>query len=631
MVNYKEHPTFQVLAEYGGSQYDISQAVLQGIITRLENGFDTATLWVNDREDSIGSKNWLNKVGADEPIIIKIKDLTDPAWETPFSGIIRFIDLPFAKEGELLKLKCDGAGYGFEETGCGEEYGSESHNSTLDTLKEIITDATHGIVPKWVNCILGSAVSSGFNYSMTHSVANDLIENIAGVVKYLYFPYKPSGKALNDLCDLIQAIKGANPGPHWITTVNNKLIVTTIGSHHSEAEDEGWTTYYGGSQKKATLTQGIDFKNFNFQQLSKEANYILYHGRVIKPLDLDKWTENNAANWTGTVYATISNDASGKVGAAIKITSTGTGGVLRNVTGHYPSTRDLGLNITNMGGKYDVPIFHCWAKCDSAVRTNNRSVFWEFLTTFSPGATYYLGSQAQNVFAAADTWQEFTFPIGPYWDQAIRDVPSWFNGISSIGAADWANINAIGMWLMTDADNEDIWIDNMYLSGSVMRGARETTIDADNKLRLKLITDAIAKDDTLKAADDSGTIARLAYAELLRSQTTPLVGYVTTPCLKDLLPGQLLYIRAKQKSDGSFNIEKNMRVTKLVHSFSVSQEGIITKIWLTDDVKNSIARPGYDDLNRVLSDIRPEFQDRQASSIKARQIDVTQPILEKSY
>jgi len=594
----------------------------------MENSFDIGTLWMSDRNLITGSVNWLNTVAADEDLKIELKDASEASWTEVLDGIVRHLKTPQSMQ-EMLELKCDGAGYGFADTACGEEYGAESANSSLDTLKEIITDATNGIVPKWVNSIFGSATSSGHNYSMTQTVANDLIEAIAGTINYLYFPYKPNNKCLNDLCDLVQAIKGAAAGPHWIVLPNDKLIVTTIGTHHAAAVTAGWTTYYKGSQAASTLEQGKDYKVSEFEQLSKEANYVLYHGRVIKPLDLDKYTENNAASWTGTAYATISDDVAGKVGAAIQITSTGTLGVLRNVRGHYPSTRDLGLNITNMGGKYDVPLFHCWSKCDAAVRTNNRSVFWEFQTTYAPGNAYYLGSQAQNVFAAADTFQEVTFPIGPYWDQAIRDVPSWFNGISSIGAPNWNNINAIGMWLITDADNEDIWIDNMYISGSVLRGARETTIDATNKLKTKLVTDSVAKDDTLKASDDSGTIARLAYAELLRAKTTPIVGYIITPLLKDLLPGQLLHIHDKQKADGTFNIDKDMRCVKLIHD--VSMQGSFTKVWLTDDVTNSICRPPYDDLNKLLAASRPEFQDRQATSIKTREIDITQPILEKSY
>lgn len=99
--------------------------------------------------------------------------------------------------------------------------------------------------------------------------------------------------------------------------------------------------------------------------------------------------------------------------------------------------------------------------------------------------------------------------------------------------------------------------------------------------------------------------------------------------LKDLLPGQLIYTRAKKKRDGTFNIDKDMRATRVVHDFSVNSPA--TTVQLTDDTKNSVPRSSFTDVNKLLAAARPEYQDRQASSFKTRQIDITQAILEKIY
>jgi hypothetical protein len=78
-------------------------------------------------------------------------------------------------------------------------------------------------------------------------------------------------------------------------------------------------------------------------------------------------------------------------------------------------------------------------------------------------------------------------------------------------------------------------------------------------MKIKVITDNIAKDDSLVASDDTGVMARMAYAELLRAQTTPMTGTFTTPIAPDALAGQLIHVHAKKKSDGTFAIDKNFK------------------------------------------------------------------------
>jgi len=196
MVSFMSNP--QVKVEVAGTEID---GVSNVKLTRLENGFDTAVIRVKDRIGVDGSRYYPSTIDAGKAVTINVKDASDASWTTEFNGVIRFVHMPFSKAEEFAILICDGAGYGFAETIVGQEYGADSANSTLDTIAEILTDSSHGIIPKYVNKILGSDTSSGYNYS-------SVVDAITGTIPYIYFPYKPCNKAIADLCDLVQAIKG---------------------------------------------------------------------------------------------------------------------------------------------------------------------------------------------------------------------------------------------------------------------------------------------------------------------------------------------------------------------------------------------------------------------------------------
>lgn len=612
MVAWQPQPQAQVIVTHSGTEYTLDARSI--IVRRHENGFDTGTVILEDTQ----ARNYGGKVSADDSIEIKQKDESDASWTTVLKGKIRRAEPILSNRGSFLKLECDGSGYGLFAMACGQEYGSESDNSSLDTIKEMIEDATDGIIPKWVNKVLGSATSSGYSYTTQ-------VETIAGSMRYIYSPFKPASRLINDICDVLQGVKGASAGPHWIVDTSERLLLATVGNHGSPASTY-WPTWWRSNEAGSTLTEGKDFANFKFEELAKEANYILYHGKVIKPLDLDAWTENNASDWSTDTYTNVTDDASGKVGAAIKITSQNTGGALKAIQTNYPDTLDMGLNVESMGGKYDVPIFHCWAKIDSDLYASNSSI--EFGFYGGAGGTGFWNGDCQEVFGAADRWTEIIFPIGPYWDHAPRYIPPWLSLL--IDNVDWADLDYIKFRFYANANGWDMWIDNMYISGSVLRGARPSAAySSSDPCKTKLITDEVAKDDTMVASDDAGTIARLAYAELLRCKSTPLVGSFTIPVANDLLPGQKIHLEAKKKSDGSFRIGKDFRVTRLVHSFS--EQGFFTTVDVTDDLTNANPRPIPSQLNAALKAVRPEFQDRQASSIKARAIDITQDVLEKQY
>lgn len=608
MVSFMSNP--QVKVEVAGTEID---GVSNVKLTRLENGFDTAVVRVKDRIGVDGSRYYPSTIDAGKAVTIKVKDASDASWTTEFNGVIRFVHMPFSKAEEFAVLICDGAGYGFGETIVGQEYGADSANSTLDTIAEILTDSSYGIIPKYVNKILGSDTSSGYNYS-------SVVDAITGTIPYIYFPYKPCNKAIADLCDLVQAIKGTNAGPHWIVTTDSKFLLTTIANHSTDVANEGWTTYYNGSQANATLEQGKDFAEFDFQPSALEANYILYFGVLRKPAK-DTWTEYASQQevndhwWSNDDVTLTRSNTVYLVGSyslyfGKSVTDEG--------TFSYPKDRNAGWNFENIGSPTNPPSINFYVRITDVLPTNF------YLRLETTGGTDYYQLDIKDDIPQLNTWYHLSYPIGPYYRNNLPadEVFEW----ASTGSPDWTNINCITFGVVGATDG---WIDDLCLSGLICRVAKNSTSITNNKLKVKVVTDNVGKDDSMKANDDSGTIAQLAKAELLRCQKKVILGYIITPFLKNLLPGQLLHIHAKKDGSGTFNIDKDFRVTKLTHF--IDSNGFRTMVFLTDDLTNAYPRMAYDDMNKVLSAVRPEYQDRQATSIKASQIDINVPRLEYDY
>jgi len=221
--------------------------------------------------------------------------------------------------------------------------------------------------------------------------------------------------------------------------------------------------------------------------------------------------------------------------------------------------------------------------------------------------------------------------VGPY-AKSLPHASAAGDLIWGDSGGDWSDIDWIEFGYVNGAAQGQMWIDGLYFSGHIVRVAKNSTNITAEGCLMKTITDDVGKDDSLMAATDTGTIARLAYAELLRSQTRPKVGSFIVPMIKDLLPGQFMHMHAKKTGSGTFNVDADFRVTEFTQRItSDPTAGFSTTVQGTSDVLNSHARPRYNDMNKVLAAVRPEFQDRQASSIKARNIDITIPVLEKDY
>jgi hypothetical protein len=585
-------------------------------IRMKENGFDTATFLVSDKD---ATKIDIVSAGKSVSLGFANKNETMP---TVFTGKIYRVDPTQTLSGYVLKAECDAYGCGLDYMLCGEEYGTQSRNPTLDTILEIIDDATNGIIPNWAEKILGGN-ASGYTYTTE-------IETIVGTIPYYYSAFKPCSKTINDLCDIVQAIKGTSAGCHWRVDSANRFLLATVGNHAYDVA-KYWPTWWRKTQTESTLIEGENI-SVQLQQLDQEANYILYHSRLRKPAN-EIWTENNSASWgkvetlgTGDSAITDDSDATdvvaGNYSLNVLCESGGGGGLYF----YYPSTQDMGVDITKIGGQFSIPTLSFYIRPDSDVGLSAGSTpFVELHNGAYNSANYFL--YTIGGYLQANKWTQVVLPLGSY----AKDYP--YTGTDYIasegGTPDWTDIDTIVFGFANSAAAAGtIHLDGLTINGYILRVASQTAgYSATDPCKIKLITDTQGKDDSLVASDDTGTIGRLAYAEYLKCKTTPYVGTIKIQAVNDIYPGQLIQLKAKKCSD-TYQIDSTFRVTKVTHTIS---DSAVTTLEVTSDIINSVPQSVPNRVNKLYDAIRPEFQDRQATSLKTRDIDITLPILEKSY
>jgi hypothetical protein len=600
-------PSFKVT--FDSTEY-VNDKVFGSIeVPMIENGFDQATVVVDNAASKVPSI-----IYPDCPVTISVKDYTDTNYTKLFDGIVRFPNVDVAQPPQPKKVTavCWGAGYPLSQMTCREEYGSQSRNPARDALRGILNNSTIGVIPRFVNKYDNTANDSGYAIDADDS----RIDNLTGVILYILSPDKPVNKFIDDLMDLHTAISAASSlaGPHWRVDTSSQLRVKRIG-----ASQTNWTNYYGNSQANATLTDD-DIISSEFQPMGKEANLIKYYGLWRRPSSGDAYTNPTdnteaAATWGVNAYTTVTASSTSIVGGK-SVLFTPSGGDLQ---GYYPLSQVA---------HWDFSVFTELQKpklCFYARTTGRGTLAFQLRLVGSSGPTNnVLIADLAGAVPADDVWYNIELPIGTYYKQN-HTANNWS---TEIGTFDWSDVYYIQLEGITSfpiSGPATTYIDGLNFGGvPILRVAREkypseggTLGETSNPIKTKIITDNVAKDDSLVASDDSGMMAQMGYAELLRAQKVGATGVVVTPMIKDLLPGQLLYYSGK-----------DWRVTK--HTPIISNS-YLSRIEVTDDVTNSHARVSYDCLNRLHAAIRPEWQDRQASSFKASDIDIRLIPLEKAY
>jgi len=628
MVIHYSKPVRRYVVTHAATDYYVEDYTKSCDVHLRENAVDTAHLLIADEyADYYG-----NCLTSRDRLRIYFGYLdagdADPPTNLIFDGYIDDVSPSIMpNRGIFSAVTARSVGRSILFTTCGEEYGAESPNDTMDTLKEIIADATYGIVPQWVNKLFGTAVDTGYSLGLSDA-GTDTVANIVGAITYMYFAYQPVKKCLDDVMDYVQAIKGAAAGPHYIVTPDNYLCVATVGNHEAGPATK-WPTWWNTDQAGSTLVQGTDFMETNFNSRPVDANYILYHGRLDKPTKevwteegvgssngADLWALEDAVSWakeddtdaddykqgSSSVHFTITDDAVAKYA-------------------QVPSGGAQNWEIDHWGGEYNKPYLHWYCKIANQVTTLSVE-----LHTGAGGADYW----AYNFFSkmTPGTWREFNVPVGPYWNE---DAGEDFSGWVKNGNADWGDIDAVRFISACQALNTgDVWIDGLYFHGWLLRGARPAAAySATNPVQVRVITDDVAKDDSGVTATVTGSMARLSYAELLRAKTTPIQGTITIPGQYQIQAGQLCHIHAAKTRGTTYRINDDFRIQE--HHLSFRDNGLQSTLVLTDDVTNGRPLPPKDAYNLLLKATNPDYQNRQLASIKARDIDITQPIMEHSY
>jgi hypothetical protein len=587
-------PAFQLTL---GSTIYTNAKMVSADVVRVENGYDTATFILEN-----GLNLYPDILTNGSMVTLKIRDATkESAYPTAplFNGTANFPRFVIGHP-KLMTLKTEGAGISLKRMVVAEEYGYESRKgASYDTLSEVIPH----MIDNWVEINLDSGNASGYTVDTSNTTG------ITDTIPYISFPYKYANKCLDDLCDLETAIKAGSAGTHWIVDTSGNLRVKLIGGTQI-----GWTKYYGDSQTNATLTAS-DFSEASFEPMGKEANQIIYYGQWRRPSSGDAWTNLATANistcWGANGYAVLTGDTTYTIVGGISLKCHPDSGTPEF---WYPSAKNAAWDFTF--SEFLSPSLNLYVQCRDRGLLNSVNI-----TLYKDDSNYIRYTCGAEI---NDTFSHIQLPIGPYYKQ-VKTSQSWATTAGTIDAAFWTDIN----WIGIDNPACDAYIDGLYFGGiPICRVAREKYTGAEggtlgettNPVKTISLIDNIGKDDSLKAGDDSGLLAKFAYAELLRLQKTAVVGTWKTTLLHDLMPGQFLYY------DG-----KDWRVTKVTHHIERTGEGCYSIIEVTDDVTNGHARPAYEDKNKLYAAIRPDYQDRQASNIKAGDVDIRVLRLEKAY
>lgn len=558
---WRSTPAFKI--EISGETF-INDEALTVVVKRVENNLSYIVLQVEDYQ----SANYVDVFDTFDSISLSLRYGAD-SWSKVLTGDVTTSKPHLSGEGEVLEVGAWGEGIALLKTHCDESYGVESiDNSTVDTPKEILDD----LISEHINKEYGG-VASGY------AIISEVDNIHAGLsVTYLNSQYLNNFVNLNRVCDLANAYAGglSDVSIHWFVDPDKNLMVKEIDQDHSSGD---WDRYYGGSQANATIEVAKDMILYDFSKNVEEyANSIVLSSQFRKPSE-DYWTEDTGgATLWGTTDATVTDSATHIVGShSLLIEPTGAAAFYA----YYPSTQDAAWNLTACGSQNTIPAINFWCRRNKTLGANTT-----IRLCTNAGARYEpFGGFDQHIGVDND-WVFLSFPLGPYhYSQQTQLAKRWVVGA---GAPSWSNINYIEFQVQGADVTKDLYIDDLHFSGVIVREARDTSEITANGLYQKVIRNDTAVNDTLKASDDSGTAAQLCYAELLRRSQTPLVGMIQIPMLPDLLPGQTLHIHACKKTDGTFRIDKDVRVKDLRHIIN-KDKGFTTILNITNDVTNSHA------------------------------------------
>lgn len=597
---WPDHPEFKLVVD--ATEYINDEAVTLKLI-RPENSVATLLLRINDYLSS----KYIDIFDVFTPIQLHLRQDASDAWTKVFAGIARTVSPHLSLEAEIAEVLAVGEGHALTDTHCNISFGKEgSDQPAKDTPKEI-----------W-DMIVDDFINKSFSGGATgYAITKTKIANITTpVITHIHGRFMKNFDLINKICEIRNAGTGAAASVHWFVDPDKNLFINTIGNHENDAT--GWPTFWKGSEAASTIVVKEDQIQYQFQKrINHFANHVLLAAALRKPPQ-DYWTESGWTNglWSAT-NCNMSDDAAFKVVGANSLNALGIAGQAVHYF-EYPTSglQPIHWDFTQIESPSSIPSINFYA---AKRNISNFQVILE--KVMGNGYVHTIGTEMAN----ENEFYHFSIPFGNYYKQTERKTVKW----NILGAGgDWSDTYRLRFAFTTvSAQTGDAWIDDLHFAGRLMRAAKNSTSIAANNEFQRVVRNDAALDDSLKAADDSGMLARLAYAELLRRQTMPLVGVVQLPLMPTVLPGQLIHIHACQKADDTYRVDENFRIKELIHLISTSIHG--TTLNLTNDLTNSFTF-GPPTRASILAEYVGALGHKQARDMKLSG-DIVLPRLTKDY
>jgi len=580
----------------------ISPDILSTQVTRRENGIDDAVLIANDE----AGKSYLGSLHLGDPVVISYKYADgDNIWHSVFKGTIEELAPNMSKAGEVVSATAYGLGYPLKCSVIATEIGIDSENSSWETVGKGIRFLVYNWVDKLFNDTIldheGNIISSGYN--LDTYCADSIAPNI---ISYMEFKYQDCLTALNDLLMLAEsAAYNADPvnwvGFHWIVDpivmpgLGNCLYFAPIGEHDFGALESYWPSH----ASSGTFEVKSDFINSSFVREPFAANFVAVSGRYVYPAR-EYFTENHANEWyTDDVLAHVHDETT--------IVRVGTKSVFLHANvGYYNNEFWFDIpwtDFTKIGSKDDTPKLDFW------VYNANGELEVRLWTTSGDKFTTSITSQC-----VTNEWVHISLDIeGPYLKEDQVDS-TW----QKIGTPDWHKITNIGFFIHGPVLGLETYIDGLQIVGSVVCCAYDSTSIAAFGVKVLTIKDSLASLNTVDSTDpnyDTCSLAQTAKGELLRNRVDILSGKISIPLEPHMMGGQLIHIHASKKPDTSFQIDQDMRITTVQHSFSNSSA--VSILTLISDLKSSVPRTNANSnqYNQIINAIDPKHQTKTLASL----------------
>ena len=587
----------------------ISPDILSTQVTRRENGIDDATLTAFDEE----GKSYLGSLNLGVPVVISYKYADgDNIWHSVFKGTIEELAPNMSKAGEVVSATAYGLGYPLKCSVIATEIGSDSDNPTVDTVGKGVAY----VIANYVNKLFGDTI---LDFEGNHIESGYTLQpyytSVIGPdsISYVKFKYQDCFTAMQDLMKLAGSARyNADPvdwtGLHWIVSSIEIeglpkypwIFFAPVGNH-----DFGFLeTYWPSHPITDPIEVKSDFINSSFVVEPFEANFVAVSGRYVYP-NKEFFTENHASEWHFEW-----EDEDGNVTDEETIVRKGDHSV------NLRSFKDANfwfdiphMNIYAIGTEDDIPKLDFW------VFRNGTNISVRLFTTWDR----YFEADIKDLTEQGDPdnydkklWTNVSLEIGPYLKEN--------NNIWTMHGTpdpDWHEICNIGFYL-SGVQPMDAYIDGLQLVGSVVCCAYDSTSIAANGVKMLTIKDSLASLHTIDTtASDYAecSLAQTALGELNRNRFDMLSGKIIIPLDPHIMGGQLVHIHASKKPDDSFQIDQDMRITTVQHSFSNSSA--VSILTLISDLKSSVPRTNANSnqYNQIINAIDPKHQTKTLASL----------------